>query len=187
MKHEIISRKDAASAGKKFYFTGVPCVRGHVELRYVHGSICTICTRDRANKWQRENPSKVLERNRRSYKRNSAKVIARTSRYSKSNPTVAKASFDRYRRKHQAKYNEYCAKYRALRNMAIPKWANRGKIAEFYELARFATEESGIQMEVDHEVPIKSKLVCGLHWEGNLRVITAKENASKKNYYWTGM
>lgn len=48
-------------------------------------------------------------------------------------------------------------------------------------MAERLTRETGIPHQVDHIVPLQSKIVCGLHVEHNLRVITATENARKKN------
>lgn len=64
---------------------------------------------------------------------------------------------------------------------AFPSWANKSEIATFYKRARELTESTGVKHHVDHIVPLRSKLVCGLHVESNLRVITASENVSKGN------
>lgn len=70
---------------------------------------------------------------------------------------------------------------RASRLRATPSWADKTLILEFYERARRLTLETGVRHEVDHIVPLISDLVCGLHTQANLRVITAAENSSKKN------
>jgi hypothetical protein len=41
----IVTRKDAASVGRRRYFTGKPCVHGHVEERLVSCKKCCECHR----------------------------------------------------------------------------------------------------------------------------------------------
>lgn len=58
---------------------------------------------------------------------------------------------------------------------------------EAYALCRLRFEATGIRHEVDHLVPLRSKLVCGLHNEFNLGVISAAENNRKGNRFWPQM
>ena len=53
-----------------------------------------------------------------------------------------------------------------------------------YDKAQRLTRESGVKHHVDHTVPLQSPLVCGLHCEFNLQVITEKENKKKHNRWW---
>jgi len=69
---------------------------------------------------------------------------------------------------------------RARRLQAMPKWANEDAMQAFY-----ASRPKG--HDVDHIVPLTSKLVCGLHWEGNLQYLPKSVNQSKKNRYWPDM
>jgi hypothetical protein len=69
---------------------------------------------------------------------------------------------------------------RAIR-LRTPKWADKTKIRAIYAQAFMLEMQTGIKHHVDHIIPIKSHLVCGLHCEFNLRAIPAKENLSKKN------
>jgi len=86
-------------------------------------------------------------------------------------------------------FNARFAKRRAAQRQAIPGWADQTKIALAYEEAQFATEFFGVPFHVDHIIPIKGvfrgkHVVCGLHWEGNLQVLSSAENLRKKNIWW---
>ncbi len=69
------------------------------------------------------------------------------------------------------------------------KWrgANPDKIREFYETADGLGMCTGDWYEVDHVVPLKSDIVCGLHCEANLQILPRTENRSKSNRYWPDM
>ena len=56
-------------------------------------------------------------------------------------------------------------------------------IKEIYSLAKERTQLTGIPWEVDHIIPINSKLVCGLHTPCNLQVIPARHNRLKSNIF----
>jgi hypothetical protein len=51
-----------------------------------------------------------------------------------------------------------------------------------YALAKKMQETTGVAYHVDHILPLVSPIVCGFHSPENLRVITAKENWSKRNF-----
>lgn len=78
---------------------------------------------------------------------------------------------------------EVWAKYRR----AMPAYANRKAIKAFWRESMRLTAATGVQHSVDHIVPLVHPLVCGLHWEHNLEVITLAENIRKSNNYWPGM
>lgn len=48
MNRNIIKRTDAFLTGQKFFFTGRPCLRGHVVPRYTSSGGCTACMADNA-------------------------------------------------------------------------------------------------------------------------------------------
>jgi hypothetical protein len=80
-----------------------------------------------------------------------------------------------------------CRKYQVSKLNAIPKWANNKNILAIYKESRRLSLETGIQHHVDHIVPITSKLVCGLHCEANLQILTFNENIKKGNRHWEDM
>lgn len=99
----------------------------------------------------------------------------------------AKARARKFRKEHPARRNAISAWQRAQQIKATPRWADKQAIAEMYQEAARRTAETGIPHEVDHTVPLRSKWVCGLHWEGNLQIITRVENQAKHNSYWPDM
>ena len=66
---------------------------------------------------------------------------------------------------------------------ATPKWACRSEILKMYKIAVRLSEVTGIEHHVDHVIPIHSDIVCGLHVQGNLRVISGDQNRSKSNHF----
>lgn len=107
------------------------------------------------------------------YKRNADVIKARTNKYSKDN------------RERLRSYNAArVMKRHALKKQSIPKWADLEAIKGIYMFARKLERETGIPHHVDHIVPLQSDLVCGLHVESNLRVVTRAQNQSKGNRYW---
>lgn len=79
------------------------------------------------------------------------------------------------------------AKRNARKIQATPVWANDFFIREAYALAKLREKVCGGKWHVDHIVPLRSKLVCGLHVEHNLQVIPAAVNIAKKNRHWPDM
>lgn len=82
-----------------------------------------------------------------------------------------------------------CAYRHAAKMRAIPKWADKRAIAEVYATARrltdmFSGTEVAVVFHVDHIVPLRSPLVCGLHVQNNLRAIPSYVNEAKSNRDW---
>lgn len=70
----------------------------------------------------------------------------------------------------------YQAAREASKIMATPRWADLGVIKRIYEAC-----PSG--HHVDHIIPLKHHLVCGLHVPENLQYLPAVENIRKKNRF----
>jgi 5-methylcytosine-specific restriction endonuclease McrA len=64
---------------------------------------------------------------------------------------------------------------------SMPPWADVAAIDALYDLAARLSAETGIPHEVDHIIPRRHPLVCGLHIPANLQVITKEENFAKSN------
>lgn len=86
----------------------------------------------------------------------------------------------RYRTEKRAETRAKTRRQQAARRHAVPPWFDKAKEQAIYreaELRRLAGED----VEVDHIVPIISPVVCGLHWHGNLQIISADANRAKAN------
>lgn len=71
--------------------------------------------------------------------------------------------------------------YEVAKLKAMPNWADKAKILKIYQRAAVRG------MHVDHIVPLRSKLVCGLHCEHNLQLLTPLKNLIKGNRTWPDM
>lgn len=75
------------------------------------------------------------------------------------------------------KYNLYYSRITYLSKLnRTPSWADKKKIKEFY-----LNRPDGY--EVDHIIPLKGKLVSGLHVETNLQYLLKEDNRKKSNQY----
>ena len=92
--HKVVGRKEALERGLRFYFTGRPCVRGHVDYRLTSCRQCRQCWKDNAKRWRDANP----ERSKKSDARLRALLAARAWR--QANPEKYRAIKVRYRERH---------------------------------------------------------------------------------------
>lgn len=179
------TRKEAQILGAKFYFTGEPCVRGHIALRKTKGSCLECVKEDWAvdNERRKGKPKTEAARAaaKRYYEKNRQAVIARAAarpveekrrlqaEYKDRNVDVVRADTSVRKRRHRE---------------ATPKWltpAERLQMRDLYVQARKMTELTRERYVVDHIVPLRGEEVCGLHVPWNLRVITQEENLKKSN------
>ena len=179
------TRAEAKATGSKFYFTGEPCVRGHIALRKTKGA-CVECVKEDwavDNEKRKAKPKSEAAKaaGKRYYERNKEAVIARAAArppeekrraradYKDRNVDVVRADTSVRKRRHRE---------------ATPKWLSaEQKLAmrQLYIQARKLTELTKERYVVDHIVPLRSHEVCGLHVPWNLRVITQEENLKKSN------
>lgn len=116
-------------------------------------------------------------------KANREKRAAISRAWRANNPEAAAATTRAYEAANPEKGYARCGTRRATKRNATPVWANRFFIQEAYHLAKMRTKHTGFVWHVDHAIPLKSKMVCGLHCEANLSVIPGWLNMSKGNRF----
>jgi hypothetical protein len=92
----------------------------------------------------------------------------------------------KYRDNNKAKYAYLCQKRKIDLLARTPQWLTTDDfwmMEEAYMLAALRTEMFGVPHHVDHVIPLRGKLVSGLHVPTNLRVVTWKENQRKTNKF----
>lgn len=129
---------------------------------------------------------RLLEKKRSDYAANRERHLAGSRASYAENPDQAKARALQWKLNNRAKHNAGCMERHARKLCATPPWLNdddRWMISEAYELAKLREVVTGGRWHVDHVVPLRSKLVCGLHVPWNLAVIPAWLNCSKRNRF----
>lgn len=147
-----VSKKEALAKGLKTYFTGKPCLRGHVAVRMVINSTCSVCLNDRRTAYDK----KHVEKHR-----------ARGQRWLAKNPEA---------------YISLSARRAAMRaRMGVEGWQEREGILAFYWLARIISKNTKVKHQVDHVYPLNGKKSCGLHVTSNLQILPRRANLEKSN------
>jgi 5-methylcytosine-specific restriction endonuclease McrA len=155
--HEIISRKQAMERRLPSYFTGKPCINGHVSERYTSNKHCTACIATNGPKAHAKRTA-------------SGKSAESRRQFRLNNPdrAAAESGWNAARRRAGA------IRPSDFRTVADLITATIG----FYAEARQTTINTGVYHTVDHVVPLSRG---GQHHPGNLRVVTGKFNTAKRN------
>lgn len=199
---QIILKKQAVALGLKKYFTGKPCKQGHISERYVSGGACIEChiiyaksISEKQSKYCKEwriknksytkqyyenNRNKKLSEDRIFYAENKELFYEKRKLWKENNPGRMSFLFNRWRIKNKKIMSAHIANYKSAKIMAVPLWADKNKIIDFYK-------NKPVGMAVDHIVPLRGRTVCGLHVENNLQYLTKEENSRKSNIWWPDM
>jgi hypothetical protein len=183
------SRAEAKTKNAKYYFTGGPCKHGHIAPRKTKGA-CTECLKlewakageSRQDYFRQYNrKEKVKDKKHDWYVANREQVIQTAA-------TRPKAQLREYRnawkRNNLVEIRADTKARRRKHRQATPSWLTRAQkteIRQIYQIAITLTKTTGVQYVVDHEIPLRSEFVCGLHVPWNLKVITQEANLAKSN------
>lgn len=106
-----------------------------------------------------------------------------TVSYRETNKEYIASRLKLWKQNNPHKVNTSNAHRRASKLQATPSWADQETIDGLYQLATIFNR-TGMNMHVDHIVPLNSDKVCGLHCESNLQLLPSRNNMSKGNRHW---
>lgn len=193
---KTLSRAEAKQRGLSRYYTGKPCIKGHVEQRLVSNGRCAKClsmsTAARIKERYHTDPvfrDACIKRSQDKYEaegavwywnnvQQAAEINKRWIRNNKEKHLISKA---RWRANNKERLAFLQSNRRSRQLQAMPSWANAEAIQQFYTEAARQTEQTGVQYTVDHIIPLNGNNACGLHVETNLQLLTLSENSAKGN------
>lgn len=138
-------------------------------------------------KWVKENPDRRREIGRNWARENKAQCSVYTAAWSRANRDKRCESSSRWAKANPEKNAARVAMRNAAKILATPGWASIVAINEIYADASLKSRETDVAWHVDHVIPLRSELVCGLHCEQNMQVLPAQENIIKGNRFWPDM
>jgi hypothetical protein len=200
MDSEVIatSPSEAKNLGLSKYFTGKPCKYGHIDFRLASSSNCLTCYHEwrasnqeaikkSVSKYHETNKDKIYTRKKLHYELTRDVRLEKAKIYRDANKLKVSAVQSKWIEENRGKKNELTARRKIAKVRATPSWADLELVQQFYIEANRRTRETGVIHQSDHIVPINSPLVCGLHNQFNLQVLTRKENLEKGNRVWPDM
>ena len=150
-------------------------------------SYCRPCYNAWRREWRKANPQLIRAQKERALAKdpNCFKRYDRASYWRHREKRIAKSR--RWNVENKEAFAAREAARRAAQKAATPPWVNWDAVEAVYIAASERTKQTGVLHHVDHIVPLKSKIVCGLHVPWNLRVLPAFDNQSKNNRHWPDM
>ena len=195
-----MTRQEALLIGKTRYF-GVLCVK-HPDIQGERGAVggaCVKCSLEAVQRYHVKYPDRrktqsTKDNNKNPEKRSAAHKVWREAnvaydanrkqQYRIANLEKIKAKYKQY---YDANYPRMLAKrnkQHADKLKRTPIWLtndDRWMMEQAYELAALRTKMFGVIWHVDHVLPLRGKMVSGLHTPYNLQVILGSENSRKGN------
>ena len=184
------------------YDVGIPCRKGHTTGRYTVSRKCVQCAKDAALAWNKANADKAKQHSKKyreshreqANERNRVWRQANPDRVARNNLVWQKANWDKYldisaswKRRNRGHVNAKTKERRLSQIQRTPKWLTDQDFADikkFYDLAHELSQAYGFPWHVDHIIPLKGKIVSGLHVVDNLQVIPGSENSRKGNRFY---
>jgi hypothetical protein len=164
----MLNRAEAIEQGHRLYL-GKPCKHGHSGTRYVTNRFCVECFGIKQpgkykhdNKEQRTRNVRSVEKSREWYRSldDEAKIVHNAGFYQRNKMMIKK----------------YARERMGVAVRATPRGTDMTAMKAIHDAAPEG-------FHVDHVIPLKGRLVCGLNIPGNLQAIPAEQNHRKSNWF----
>lgn len=191
------NRQEALRIGRPHYFTGKPCIHGHLSNRDAKDRKCLACelifVRNRVHRpeikarflaWSRANKDKRSAASKKSKVKHRESVRARMREWWGQNKERQARRRAVWAAANRPKIYASNAARRGLEMLATPPWADQyqSEFEAIYAERLRLDKETGLRHHVDHIYPLRGKDSCGLHVPWNLQIIPAVENIAKRNH-----
>lgn len=172
-----------------------------IECRNIYDSIYRSNNREKIRKWSKEtyyrNPEsskkrrEIFKKNNPNYNKdwyfiNKDHIRVENAIYYKNNKNTINKKTSKWAKDNVSKVRNKSNRRRCLKIKATPQWLfdfDKDYISHIYQQSNWIQELEGVKYNVDHIIPLKNELVCGLNVPWNLQILTKKDNSKKHNKF----
>ena len=190
---QAVSRKDAKQQGLTRYFTGAPCIRGHVAPRETKSCTCIECQKERGRQRYAENPEGFAARM--AERESLCSAAQRQKAWRERNPGEAALRCQASRAKDPQKSASNSSRWRAANQDALRARNGRQRAVKLSAEGEYSPDDVSalkVRQEGLCAGPCSSRLEDGFHvdhiyplsrggtnWPDNLQLLCPKCNCSK--------
>jgi 5-methylcytosine-specific restriction endonuclease McrA len=178
----IVSREEAREKGLKRFFTGRPCVRGHIAERTTCDRHCVECRRQAEKNKYDKDPDKYTAKSRKRYAKDPTYYRIKSQNWRKNNPERTKEYGKEWEEKNRHKRKTYKQRRRAAEKGADGKFYPED-ILRIFDMQKgkcgiCSTKKTIEMMHIDHIKPLSKG---GSNWPKNLQLLCEKCNKKKSD------